>query len=70
MIEIVTGNLLDAKEKFIAHRTNCVSQKSAGLAKRIFDKFPYSNIYVNRTDPNTPGTLKSFLGDGISEEDL
>lgn len=57
-IEIIKGNLLDATEQYIAHQCNCVSSGSgAGLARAIFDKFPYSNIYKNRTEPDTPGTI-------------
>jgi len=45
MIEIISGSILDAKEKYIAHCCNCVTQKSAGVALAIFDKYPYSNTY-------------------------
>jgi len=63
MIEIVTGDLLDSKEKYIAHQCNCLTQRSAGTAKAIFDKFPYSNTYADRSEPDVMGTIK-ILGDG------
>lgn len=63
MIEIVKGNLLDSKEKYIAHQCNCLTQNSAGTAKAIFDKFPYANTYATRTEPDVPSTIK-ILGNG------
>jgi O-acetyl-ADP-ribose deacetylase (regulator of RNase III) len=66
MIEIVSGDLLDAKEKYIAHQCNCLTQKSAGTAKAIFDKFPYSNTYADRIDPDKMGHIK-ILGNGIDQ---
>ena len=71
MIEIITGDLLEAKEKYIAHQCNCLTQNSAGTAKAIFDKFPYANTYERRikdengetTNIDKPGTI-IVLGDG------
>jgi O-acetyl-ADP-ribose deacetylase (regulator of RNase III) len=58
MLKTITGDLLDATEKYIAHQTNCVSRgMAAGIARDIFDKYPYSNIYANRTKNETPGTI-------------
>lgn len=46
MIEIIEGDLLNATEKYICHQTNCLSQGSAaGIARAIFDRFPYADIY-------------------------
>lgn len=47
-MKIISGNLLESKEKYIAHQCNCVSTYAAGLAKQIFDEFPYANIYKKR----------------------
>lgn len=65
-MEIIIGNLLDSKEKYIAHQANCVTTNSAGIAKLIFDKFPHSDVYSNRTSPDTPGSIK-VMGNGNSE---
>jgi O-acetyl-ADP-ribose deacetylase (regulator of RNase III) len=66
MIEIINGDLLDSKEKYIVHQTNCVSQKSAHLAKQVFNKFPYADVYTNRVSPDLPGSIK-IKGDGINQ---
>ena len=63
MIEIISGDLLEAKEKYIAHNCNCITQNSAGTAKAIFDKYPYANTYANRIEPDVMGTIK-ILGNG------
>src|SRR5260370_41351941 len=63
MIEIVSGDLLEANEKFICHACNCVTQRSAGTAKAIFDKFPYANAYATRIEPNVPATIQ-IMGNG------
>lgn len=62
-IEIVTGDLLNAKEKYIAHQCNCVTTYAAGMAKSIFDKFPYSDVYSNRLIHNHPATIE-IMGNG------
>jgi O-acetyl-ADP-ribose deacetylase (regulator of RNase III) len=69
MIEIIEGDLLDAKEKYIAHACNCVTQRSAGTAKAIFDKFPYANTYANRTEPNIPATIQ-VMGNGQDQRHI
>lgn len=63
MIEFVEGDLLEAKEKYIAHQTNCVTKRAAHLAKAVFDRFPYADVYTGRTTPNKPGTIR-IMGDG------
>jgi O-acetyl-ADP-ribose deacetylase (regulator of RNase III) len=58
MIEIITGDLLEATEKYICHQTNCVSTGGAGgIARIIFDRFPYADCYTGRTENSLPGTL-------------
>ncbi len=74
MIEIVSGDLLSSKEKYIIHSCNCLTQNSAGIAKAIFDKFPYANTYKKRVrltngetvNADVPGTIE-VLGDGIEQ---
>lgn len=63
MIEIITGDLLEAKEKYIAHQTNCISQKASGIAQTIFQKFPYADTYTNRIQPDIPATIQ-IVGNG------
>src|SRR5271169_627912 len=57
MIEIITGDLFEAKEKYIVHQCNCITNKAAHLAKDMFDKFWHSDIYTCRTGPDKPGHI-------------
>ena len=54
---IVDGDLFKAKEKYICHQCNCVTQKSAHLSATMFARFPYANVYSGRTDPDKLGTI-------------
>ena len=51
-VTIIKDNILNAKEKYIAHQCNCVTKYGKGLSKAIFDKYPYSNIYSLRKKDN------------------
>lgn len=66
MITQLVGDLLASPEQYIAHQCNCVSQYSSGLARHLFDRFPYANTYAGRTEPNQPGTIQ-VLGNGTNE---
>jgi O-acetyl-ADP-ribose deacetylase (regulator of RNase III) len=72
MIRIVNGSLLDANEKYIGHQCNSVSNRASGIARSIFDTFPFSNIYSHRPYPYTakredfPGQIV-VCGDGQSQ---
>lgn len=57
MIEIVTGDLFDAKEKYLVHQCNCVTNKAAHLAFDVFEKYPYADIYTPRIEPDKPGHI-------------
>ncbi len=57
MIEIVTGDLFEATEKYLVHQCNCVTNKAAHLAFDVFEKYPYADIYTARTQPDQPGHL-------------
>lgn len=57
MLEVVTGSLFEAKEKYICHQTNCVTNRAAHLAKDMFAKFPYADIYTGREHHDQPGTI-------------
>ncbi len=65
MIKLIEGDLLEANEQYIAHQTNCVTVgKAAGLAEKIFNKYPYSDVYTSRVDNSSPGSI-SIHGDGV-----
>jgi hypothetical protein len=63
-MEIVEGNILNAHEKYICHQTNCVTNHAAHLAKAVFTKFPFADIYNNRQSHDKPGTI-IVKGDGV-----
>lgn len=48
IVDIVDGNLLDTKEKYICHQCNCLSKTSYGLSKSIANKFKWADIYKIR----------------------
>ena len=67
-IEIIKGDILNAKEVYIAHQCNCLTIRSHGLSKTISIKYPWSNIYSLRRgigrrnyaieqDQDKPGTV-------------
>jgi len=56
-MQIVTGDLLEAKEKYLCHQTNCVTNRSKHLAKSVFIRFPYADIYSARSTPSIPGSI-------------
>ena len=62
-LKVVEGDLLDCEEKYLCHQTNCVSTRSKHLAKSIFDRFPYANVYQQRDTHSKPGTI-IISGDG------
>lgn len=66
MLNFIEGDLLQAKEKYIAHQCNCVTNRGAHLAKAVFDRFPHADIYSGRTIASTPGTI-DIKGDGKSK---
>ena len=41
----VSGDLLESTDDYIGHQCNCTSTNAKGLAKIIFDKYPYANDY-------------------------
>lgn len=66
MIEIVSGDLFNAEEKYIAHQCNCVTSKAAHLSFDVFERYPYADVYTGRTTPNQPGTI-IIRGNGQDE---
>ena len=69
------GDLFDSEETYLCHQCNCVTEKSAHLAKSVFTKYPYADVYSARFIKNefeesrqfryqdTPGTIR-LCGDG------
>lgn len=59
-VTIKKQNILESKEKIIIHQTNCISTNAKGLAQQLFSKYPYSNFYPKRQNPelqDIPGTI-------------
>ena len=53
--QIVEGSLLDAETDFMVHQTNCMSKgEAAGIARVIFDRFPYADSYSRRSKLRPP----------------
>jgi O-acetyl-ADP-ribose deacetylase (regulator of RNase III) len=59
VISIVEGNLLEAKERYICHQTNCLTTKAAHLAAAVFARFPYADVYKERGEgkKDDPGAI-------------
>ena len=57
MLEIITGDLFDSKEKYLCHQCNCITKRSAHLAQTVFQHYPYADVYTARTEPDQPGTI-------------
>lgn len=67
--EIIKGNLLEASEQYIVHQCNCVTWNAAGIARSIFDKYPYADVYSIREATayqDKPGTIL-IRGNGENE---
>lgn len=41
------GDLLKSEEQYIAHQSNTTTVGARGLAKALFKRFPYANVYGN-----------------------
>eukprot|EP00392_Amoebophrya_sp_AT5.2_P017271 g17601.t1 len=56
--EYVTGDIIKSGADIIVHQTNCTTRGAAkGIAKDIFQAYPYANTYTDPTwnDRRTPG---------------
>jgi len=53
MATLISGNLLDVDVEYICHQCNSRSRNAAGLAKSMFERYPYANIYKRREDNKT-----------------
>lgn len=67
MIPIINQSLLEANTKYIAHQCNCITSHSAGIAKAIFDKYPWANEYKRRAFPSKLGTINVFGNNNIEQ---
>jgi len=63
-LHLINDDIFVTGAKYIAHQTNCISNSAAGLAQKVFEKYPYANTYINRVEKAVPGTIDVF-GDGI-----
>ena len=59
-MKIIVDDILNAKEKYIAHQCNCVTTYAKGLAKSINSRYPWADAYTNRTTNDIVGTIKIF----------
>lgn len=57
--EVVQGNLLDSDAQYLCHQCNCVTNRAAHLAAAVFARFPYANIYQERSYPHAPTDANS-----------
>lgn len=48
MIEEIDGDITKIDVQYICHQCNCVTNIAAHLAKTVFDKYPWSDIYSGR----------------------
>ena len=51
MVTVIKGDLLDAKEKIIAHQVNCQKRMNSGVAKAIREKYPIVFERYEETKP-------------------
>ena len=65
-IEFKNGDITQSSEKYIVHQCNCISNYSLGLAKTIFEKFPYAECYINREKNDIAGTIQ-IKGNGLDQ---
>lgn len=63
MIKTIRGDLMKATETYLCHQCNCVTNRSAHLAKSVFKNFPYADVYTHRKQHSKPGSIE-LRGDG------
>lgn len=62
MINIIEGNILEAKENIICHQVNCQGVMGAGLAKQIRNKYPEVYESYKQFYEMFKGKKKQLLG--------
>lgn len=45
---LVEGDLLESDDRYIVHQCNCVTRTAGGIAKVIFARFPWADVYSER----------------------
>jgi hypothetical protein len=64
-IHLVKADIFTTGAKYIAHQVNCTTKGFAvGIAKIIFERYPYADVYKDRIEDSIPGTI-SIAGDGL-----
>ena len=69
-IPIIDRPIQFSKDDYLVHQCNCVTTEVKGLAKVLFDLFPYANTYKNRSiytkfEKDHVGTVKIFGRYGV-----
>lgn len=50
VLTTISGDIIEYVDTgFIVHQCNCVTKTAKGLAKKIFEKYPETNIYIDNT---------------------
>ena len=72
IINTIQGNLLEAKEDYIAQQCNCITCNAHGLSQSIIDKWPHGDPYGTKRrdtrnkcikeDRDKPGTIRILKG--------
>lgn len=66
----VNGDIFWTGADYISHQCNATSVgQAAGIAKVIFEKYPYADCYLDRTEPSIPGTIQ-VCGDRLVERGI
>lgn len=64
-IHLIKSDIFLTGAKFICHQTNVVTKgQASGIAKVIFERYPYSDSYKDRIEDAIPGTIEVH-GDGL-----
>ena len=54
---VVRGDLLQARQGIVCHQTNCTTiGRALGLARALFESYPYADSYRCRNAASVPGT--------------
>lgn len=60
MVKLVNGDLLDAKETYIAHQVNCYGVMGRGIALQIKNKYP--DVFRRYQDYCNEHKVKNLIG--------